>query len=133
MNNKLKTLVIAAACAVVNCTTTTQPVHADSGKLSGWKSASIQALGVVAGVVVGVPVSMIRRPFEEEKYGIAQMAGDNGLRAKIPAAIFYFPFAVVSGAFEAPWYAINDSVVNYDKPFSKEQFSLVDPEEDNGK
>lgn len=84
-----------------------------------------RALGVVCGTIVGTPVNVIRRPIAEEKYGIRSMVKDTEKkRLTIPAAIFYFPFAVTVGVLESPASALKRSVLNADKPFSKEQFSL---------
>jgi len=72
----------------------------------------------------------VRQPIHEEKYGIFSTAGAKAPPKKsVPAAVFYAPFALVSGLIEAPFYAFNNSVVNYDRPFSKEQFSINDREE----
>jgi hypothetical protein len=85
---------------------------------------------VLTGIVVGIPVCAVRQPIHEEKYGISQTAGEKARpRKTIPYALIYAPFAVVSGLIEAPFYALNNSLINYDKPFSKEQFSLTDREE----
>ncbi len=82
-------------------------------------------LGVAAGIVVGVPVDMVRKPLDEDKYGIKSVNGDNKKgRIVVPTAVFWAPFAAVGGVLEAPFYAVNNSLVNMDKPFSKEQFSV---------
>ena len=84
-------------------------------------------LGIIAGVVVGTPVSAVRKSIDEEKHGISDMCGyNNKARAVIPAAVFLAPFMLVTGVLEAPFYALNNSLVNHAKPFSKEQFSLGD-------
>jgi len=87
-----------------------------------------KCLGVVVGAIVGMPVCAVRQPLAEEKYAVAsQMNGNNPKpRAKIPVGIFWLPFATAAGLFEAPWLAVGNSVLNYDKPFSKAQFSIVD-------
>ena len=88
-----------------------------------------ECVGVVLGTLVGIPVCAVRKPIAEEKYGIAQMSGEhNQLRVKIPAAIFYLPIAVATGVFEAPYWAVGNSVIYSDQPFSKDQFSLGDME-----
>ncbi len=85
-------------------------------------------IGVVTGVVVGAPVCAVRKPLDEDKYAIADLTGNSKKgRAVIPTAVLWAPFACVEGILEAPFFAINNSLVNYDKPFSKEQFSLVKP------
>ncbi len=85
-------------------------------------------LGVVTGLVVGTPVCAIRKPIDEDKYAIADLTGNSKkARAVVPTAVLWAPFAGVAGLLEAPFYALNNSLVNSDKPFSKEQFSLVNP------
>lgn len=72
----------------------------------------------------------VRQPIHEEKYYISQTAGEKTRpRKTIPYAIINAPFALVSGLIEAPFFALNNSIVNYDKPFSKAQFSITDREE----
>jgi hypothetical protein len=90
-------------------------------------SLPLETVGVLTGIVVGIPVNAVRRPIANEKYGVEQMNGDNHQsRVVIPAAVFYSPFALMAGVLESPWYAVNNSLLNYDKPFSKEQFSIAD-------
>jgi hypothetical protein len=96
------------------------------------KSSSLpkRAIGVIVGIFVGIPVCAVRQPIHEEKYGIFSLAGAKAPPKKsVPYALLYAPFAVVSGLIEAPFYAFNNSCVNYDRPFSKEQFSITDREE----
>jgi hypothetical protein len=103
------------------------PAPSSSSTLSLW---SKRAAGVIAGIAVGIPVCVVRQPIHEEKYGVSQTAGKKARSRKtIPYALVYAPFAVVSGLIEAPFYALNNSLVNYDKPFSKEQFSITDRQE----
>lgn len=88
-----------------------------------------QVLGACAGAAIGLPVCFIRKPIDEEKYGIAQMTSDSHKRRLIiPAALFWAPFAAAAGILEAPFCAGTNSLANFDKPFSKEQFSLGDNE-----
>lgn len=92
---------------------------------SALASFPLRLIGVAAGFAIGTPICGIRKPIDEEKYGVDDMTGGSDKkRTVIPAKIFWAPFAVVSGALEAPFFAFNNALVNYDKPFSKEQFSL---------
>jgi len=85
---------------------------------------------MLIGIVVGIPICAVRQPIHEEKYGVYQTAGKKARpRKTIPYAVIYAPFALVSGLIEAPFYALNNSIVNCDKPFSKQQFSITDREE----
>jgi hypothetical protein len=85
-------------------------------------------LGVVTGIIVGTPICMVRKPLDEDKYAVADLTGtSNKGRAVAPTAVLWAPFAGVQGILEAPFWAVNNSLVNYDKPFSKDQFSLVKP------
>lgn len=72
---------------------------------------------------------MVRKSMDEDKYAVADLAGNshNG-RAVVPTAALWAPFAAVQGILEAPFWAVNNSLVNYNKPFSKNQFSLVNPD-----
>jgi len=83
-------------------------------------------LGVVTGTIVGTPVCMFRKPIEEDKSATSDLTGnsDKG-RAVVPTLALWAPFAGVAGVLEAPFCAFNNSLVNYKKPFSKEQFSLA--------
>jgi hypothetical protein len=85
-------------------------------------------LGVMTGAVVGTPVCMVRKPMDEDKYAVSDLTGNSKKgRAVVPTAVLWAPFSAVQGVLEAPFFAFNNSLVNYDKPFSKEQFSLVNP------
>jgi hypothetical protein len=90
-------------------------------------SLPARMFGAAAGLIVGIPVCAVRRPIAGENYGIDSTAGRHSEpRKKIPAAFLYAPCAIVTGLIESPFYALNNSLVNFNKPFSKEQFSLVD-------
>jgi len=83
-------------------------------------------LGVVTGTIVGTPVCMFRKPIEEDKSATNDLTGDSDKgRAVVPTLALWAPFAGVAGVLEAPFCAFNNSLVNYKKPFSKEQFSLA--------
>ena len=83
-------------------------------------------LGVVAGAIVGTPVCMFKRPIVDDKYAVSDLTGNSDKpRAVVPAAALWAPFAGVAGVLEAPFFAANNSLVYWQKPFSKEQFSLV--------
>jgi hypothetical protein len=104
-----------------NTVSSAPPQHVGLGK---------RIAGVAAGLVVGIPVSAVRQPLHEEKYGISQTAGEKARpRKSIPWAVLYSPFALVSGLIEAPFYALDNCLVNSDRPFSKAQMSIGDREE----
>jgi hypothetical protein len=89
-------------------------------------SIATKFLGVITGIVVGTPICMVRKPVDEDKYAVADLTGNsNKGRAVAPTATLWAPFAAVQGILEAPFWAVNNSLVNYNKPFSKDQFSLV--------
>ena len=105
------------------------PANTGKAKASSRHSSFAKKfLGVVTGVIVGTPVCMVRKPLDEDKYAVADLTGnsDKG-RAVVPTTVLWAPFSVVGGILEAPFCAFNNSLVNYDKPFSKEQFSLINP------
>jgi hypothetical protein len=88
-------------------------------------SLPVRALGVFSGIVVGTAVSAVRKPIDEDKFAVNDLRGENRQgRVTIPAAVLWAPFAAVTGILEAPFFALHNSLVNYHKPFSKEQFSL---------
>ncbi len=92
---------------------------------SGWAMFPVKVLAAATGAVLGTPVNAVRKPLDEEKYGITQMAGEKPKpRLAIPCGVFWAPFSAVSGILEAPFYAVNNSIDHFDKPFSKGQFSL---------
>jgi hypothetical protein len=89
-----------------------------------------KVLAVAVGAIVGVPVCAVRKPIDEEKYEMKSLGCDKHKALfVIPAAGLWIPFAVTEGILEAPFFAVNNSLVNYNKPFSREQFSLVETEE----
>jgi hypothetical protein len=109
----------------------TEPINASSAdSASDSKTANSSKhsglakdfFGVLTGVVVGTPVCMVRKPMDEDKYAVSDLTGNSKKGRAVWA-----PFSAVQGVLEAPFYALNNSLVNYDKPFSKEQFSLVKP------
>lgn len=97
---------------------------------SSKKSFSIGRLpvfiaGVATGAFVGMPISLVRRFIWEEKQGIQGLVGDSTNKAAIVSAgAFWLPFSALLGCSEAPVMGPVNSIKNYDKPFSKEQFSL---------
>jgi len=82
-------------------------------------------VGIATGACVGMPISLVRRTVWEEKQGIQGLCGDSKNKvAIVSAGAFWLPFSVFLGAAEAPVMGPVNSLRNYDKPFSKEQFSL---------
>lgn len=106
-----------------------------SAKNSSNPSFPAKLAGVLLGSVVGVPICVFRKPIDEEKYGTEQLScGSTEPKVRVPAASLYFPFAVVIGVLEAPFSSLKHSCQNFNQPFSKEQFSLIErPENDNYK
>jgi hypothetical protein len=81
--------------------------------------------GIATGAAVGMPISLVRRCIWEEKQGIQGLVGDSQNKvAIVSAGVFWLPFSAFLGAAEAPVMGPVNSLKNYDKPFSKEQFSL---------
>ncbi len=96
-------------------------------KSSRSSSLPMKVVGVVSGFVIGTPVCAVRKPIAEEKYGVNQMVNDDPKgRHLFPFAVFWAPFALITGVLEAPFSAAKISCQNYDNPFSKEQFGLID-------
>jgi hypothetical protein len=127
----------AASLATESAASSTSSINATASAPSNTSSAIVSSkhsslakkfLGVMTGVVVGTPVCMVRKPMDEDKYAISDLTGHSKKgRAVVPTAVLWAPFSAVQGVLEAPFFAFNNSLVNYDKPFSKEQFSLVNP------
>jgi hypothetical protein len=94
----------------------------------GWpRVAAIpkMAAGILVGTLVGTPIAAIRKSKSEDLEAMHYLAGDTEQKVVlVPAAAFWLPFAIITGVIESPVYGLMDSVKNYDKPFSKEQFSL---------
>jgi hypothetical protein len=85
-----------------------------------------RALGLVCGTVVGTPVCVVRKSIDEEAYAVNGMVSDTSKKkARMLAGFFWLPFAVFTGAVEAPVFAARNSL-KAEEPFSKEQFSLSD-------
>lgn len=81
--------------------------------------------GIATGACVGMPISLVRRFIWEEKQGIQGLCGDSKNKVAIlSAGAFWLPFSAFLGAGEAPVMGPVNSLRHYDKPFSKEQFSL---------
>ncbi len=118
-------ILVSDSLAIANSSDTTSTNLPATTPSSPKTSCPKQILGVTTGIIVGTPVNMIRRPIDEEKYGINQIDKENHQpRVVIPSLIFWAPFSVVIGIMEAPFFALNNSLVNHNKSFSKEQFSL---------
>jgi hypothetical protein len=82
-------------------------------------------VGVIAGTIVGVPVNLVRRTIWEEKLGIKGLCGDSTNKfAQASAGAFWLPFSLFLAGCETPVCSPVTSLRYYDKPFSKEQFSL---------
>ena len=85
------------------------------------------AAGVVLGTFVGMPIAAVRKSVDEEKEGIRYMAGQTDQKVVlVPIGLFWAPLAILTGVLEAPIYGPMDAFKHYDKPFSREQFSLGD-------
>ena len=87
------------------------------------------AASFVAGSVVGMPISAVRHSADEVKLAAKETV--HGLKDPLTAPFFLIvgPEALLlgslSGAVVGPYDAIETSAVNsFDKPFSKESFSL---------
>ncbi|MBX9724477.1 MAG: hypothetical protein K2X81_23910 [Candidatus Obscuribacterales bacterium] len=115
---------IAVAAAIMPCQADAK-ASGSSKQSSNWTSFPKKTIGFCIGSIVGIPVCCVRKPIDEEKYGVGQMTHDSDdARVKIPAKIFYFPMAAASGILEAPFSSVKNSWQNRDEPFSKAQFSL---------
>lgn len=122
--SKNQILVSVSLAAMIS---NTACIAAPAPKSSSSPGLALKALGFICGSIVGVPVSVVRNPIIEEKYGKEQLScGSEQPRVTVPAGIFYFPFALATGVVEAPFSAVKHSWQNADHPFSKEQFSLGD-------
>ncbi len=97
----------------------------NGGKKINWATLPFKSVAFAVGAVVGTPICMARKIVDEEKDGIKGCVGDTDKQhMRIIAGMFWLPFAATVGAAEAPVYSTINSLVNADKPFSKDQFSL---------
>src|SRR5579883_3323275 len=99
----------AAVCIYTSCALSL-PALADSATANGsgartslhLLSAPKAIAGFFAGAIVGTPVCVVRKSIDEENDGIQGMVGNTDkARFKIPAGIFWLPFATVTGTLEA--------------------------------
>jgi hypothetical protein len=108
-------------------TESARSANAKNQKTDARHSLPTKIAGAAAGIIVGVPASVIRKPIDEEKYGINSMVGKTKKgRTTIPTGMLYSPFALISGTLEAPFFALNRTIVNFNKPFSKAELSLTE-------
>jgi hypothetical protein len=92
---------------------------------ANWSAVPKKTLALVVSSFAGVPIAMVRRYAHAEVDGAHGMVGDTENKfLLIPAGILWLPFAACLGVMEAPGCALKNSFYNFDKPFSKEQFSL---------
>lgn len=102
-------------------------VHAANPK---WTDTPKKIAGLVIGTFVGMPICAVRQTIKDEKYGVENIInGNHEARVVVPASVLWFPFAATAGVFETPWIAFGNSYLNYNKPFSKGQFSIIDTPE----
>jgi len=122
------TRVINSAITVAPGTTEPAPLRnssVPSNKPKRRASVSKSILGAITGLIVGTPVCAVRGTIDEDKFAVTDMTGGNKEKKNIvAAAVFWAPFSAAAAVLESPFWALNNSLVHYDKPFSKQQFSL---------
>lgn len=91
-------------------------------------SFSKKLASIPSGIIVGTAVNMVRKPIDEEKLAIEDLGGQKKQNPRFskPFRVFWCPFAAAAGIIEAPFYALDNSLVHSDKPFSRKQFSLIE-------
>lgn len=85
-------------------------------------------IGFPAGVLVGVPVAIVRRTGIEIKQGVKDLVGDTDNWFIIgPAGVLAVPYGGVSGGIGGVLYGVKNAWVGAgDEPFGKDSFSLGD-------
>ena len=91
-------------------------------------SFSKKLASISSGIIVGTAVNMVRKPIDEEKLAIEDLGGQKKQNPRFskPFGVFWSPFAAAAGIIEAPFYALDNSLVHSDKSFSRKQFSLIE-------
>lgn len=106
-------------------TAATQP-KSGASHLVAWPKA---VAGFCAGAIIGTPICFVKKFPKEASDGAHSFVGsignnDNKKLLYIPVYAAWLPVASFITLCEAPGYAIRDAYMA-EKPFSKEQFSLV--------
>jgi hypothetical protein len=123
--------VLAAGSQAQGPTNSSKPTKSVPARLA---NVPVCAAGFCTGFVVGTPVCFARKLKQEVSEGAHGLVGsivtdNNNPALLVPAGIFWFPAAMFVAGMEAPAYAWRDAWMA-DKPFSKEQFSLGNLDED---
>jgi hypothetical protein len=99
-------------------------------KSSGGGDAGLggRLIGFPAGILVGVPVAIVRRTGIEIKQGVKDLVGDTDNWFIIgPAGVLAVPYGGVSGGIGGVLYGVKNAWVGAgDQPFGKDSFSLGD-------
>lgn len=88
----------------------------------------VKAVGIGAGMVVGIPVAITRRASSRSMEFTDTFADKIGGHEHIPpramASLAGIPFGILVGTGEGVYYGGKNAISNCDKPFSLESFSL---------
>jgi hypothetical protein len=123
----MKKLCAAFLCGLAISTLAVAPAFADDdGVLSVVVGMPLKGASVATAMVVGLPVAIVRKSAENTKEQTKKVAGDNANPVMTGlAALVGLPIGLVSGTIDGSQAGFKNSL-KFDKPFSKEQFSLGD-------
>jgi hypothetical protein len=101
---------------------------------SGLSSVALGSAGVVTGLTVGVPIKISRTIASESRRMTGTLIDDFGgkgtMMEKLLAASFGIPYGIASGTVLGSIRGAQHAMkFGYERPFSRESFSLIEPEE----
>ena len=101
---------------------------------SGFSAAALGSAGVFTGLTVGVPIKISRTITSESRRMTATLIDDFGgngtIMEKLLAASFGIPYGIASGTVLGSIRGVQRAIkFGYERPFSRESFSLIEPEE----
>lgn len=129
----MKKLPIALAALMLTTTMTVAPASADDSVGSMAKQAAwfpVQALGVGTGMVVGIPIAIVRRTgvnIRELTAGAAdKIGGKEHIHPNIFASVYSVPVGTLVGVSEGVYMGGKNAFKATEKPFSATSISMGD-------
>jgi len=101
---------------------------------SGFAAVALGSAGVFTGLTVGVPIKISRTITSESRRMTGTLLDDFGgqrkMMERLLAASFGVPYGIASGTVLGSIRGVQQAVkFGYERPFSRESFSLIEPEE----
>ncbi len=83
-----------------------------------------------AGVVVGTPVAIVKRTYQQTRDGSTDLIGDSKNPILVATtSVFALPFALMGGPIQGVEYGVRNSWIgSKEEPFGKTAFSIDDAE-----